>query len=154
MGYGDMQLILLEKIRNFGNIGDKVNVRSGYGRNYLIPQGKAVPATAENIAKFEARRAELEKAAAAELAVAKTRVAALENLTIIVAAQVGEDGKLFGSVTVADIAEAIVKMGMEVKKHEVKLPEGPIRQVGEYDVTLQLHTDVDTVVKVIVKKEE
>ncbi|MGE0080248.1 MAG: 50S ribosomal protein L9 [Thiohalomonadaceae bacterium] len=138
-----MEVILLDKVRNLGNLGDKVKVRNGYGRNFLIPQGKAVLATADNLAKFEARRAELEKAAAAELAEAQARaekLAALGEVTIT--AKAGEEGKLFGSVGTADIAEAITAAGVEVAKSEVKLPEGALRHTGEYSIELVLHSDV------------
>jgi len=138
-----MEVILLDKVRNLGNLGDKVKVRNGYGRNFLIPQGKAVLATADNMAKFEARRAELEKAAAAELAEAQARaekVAALGEVTIT--AKAGEEGKLFGSVGTADIADAITAAGVEVSKAEVKLPEGALRHTGEYSIDVSLHSDV------------
>ncbi|MFA5530961.1 MAG: 50S ribosomal protein L9 [Thiohalomonadaceae bacterium] len=138
-----MEVILLDKVRNLGNLGDKVKVRNGYGRNFLIPQGKAVLATADNLAKFEARRAELEKAAAAELAEAQARaekVAALGEVTIT--AKAGEEGKLFGSVGTADIADAITAAGVEVSKAEVKLPEGALRHTGEYSIDVSLHSDV------------
>lgn len=149
-----MEVILLDKVRNLGNLGDKVKVRNGYGRNYLIPRGKAVLATAENVAKFEARRAELEKAAAAELAEAQARaekLAALGEVTIT--AKAGEEGKLFGSVGTADIAEAITTAGVAVAKAEVKLPEGPLRHVGEYSIELVLHSDVTQAITVKVVAE-
>jgi large subunit ribosomal protein L9 len=144
-----MEVILLDKVRNLGNLGDKVKVRNGYGRNFLIPQGKAVLATADNLAKFEARRAELEKAAAAELAEAQARaekLAALGEVTI--AAKAGEEGKLFGSVGTGDIAEAITGAGVEVAKAEVKLPEGALRHTGEFSVDVVLHSDVAQAVTV------
>lgn len=138
-----MEVILLEKVRNLGNLGDKVKVRSGYGRNFLIPNGKAVMATSDNLAKFEARRAELEKAASESLGVAQARaekLAALADVTI--AANAGEEGKLFGSVGTADIAEAITKAGVEVSKAEVKMPQGALRHTGEYSIDVAFHSDV------------
>jgi len=149
-----MEVILLENVANLGNLGDKVNVRPGYGRNYLVPQKKAVPATKENIEVFEARRAELEKAAAEALAAAQARgeqIAALGQVTI--KAQAGEEGKLFGSVAVADIADAVTAAGIELEKREVTLPEGPIRLTGEYEIELQLHAEVTQPIKVIVEAE-
>ncbi|MGD9391263.1 MAG: 50S ribosomal protein L9, partial [Thioalkalispiraceae bacterium] len=144
-----MEVILLEKVANLGDLGDQVTVKSGYGRNFLVPGKKAVPATKENIKMFEERRAELEKAAAEMLAEAQARgekLAALESVTI--KSNAGEEGKLFGSVNVAEIADALTEAGVEVAKSEVKLPEGPIRMVGEYDIDIQLHTDVMVTVKV------
>ncbi|MGD8484448.1 MAG: 50S ribosomal protein L9 [Thioalkalispiraceae bacterium] len=149
-----MEVILLEKVANLGDLGDQVTVKSGYGRNFLVPGKKAVPATKENIKMFEERRAELEKAAAEMLAEAQARgekLAALESVTI--KSNAGEEGKLFGSVNVAEIADALTEAGVEVAKSEVKLPEGPIRMVGEYDIDIQLHTDVMVTVKVIVEAE-
>lgn len=143
-----MQVILLEKIRNLGNLGDKVKVRPGHGRNYLIPQGKATPASAQNIAKFETRRAELEKAAQANLATAKTRADKLANLSLEIAVKAGDEGKLFGSVGSRDIVNAITAKGVEIEKSEIELPNGVIRQTGEYEIFLQLHTDVRVAVKV------
>ena len=145
-----MEVILLEKIANLGNLGDKVNVKSGYGRNYLLPLGKATAATAENVAAFEARRAELEKAAAEKKADAQARAAQLAELEVTITAVAGDEGKLFGSIGTADIAEALTAVGVPVAKAEVRLPNGTIRLVGEYDVSLQLHTDVDAVVKLVV----
>lgn len=136
-----MEVILLEKISNLGNLGDKVNIRAGYGRNYLIPQGKAAPATAKKIAEFEARRAELEKAAAEKLAAAQARLAALGKLEIVIAHKAGDEGKLYGSVGTQAIAEAITAGGVKVEKHEVRLPNGVIRQIGDYAVDINLHTD-------------
>lgn len=149
-----MEVILLEKVANLGNLGDKVNVRPGYGRNYLLPQKKAVPASKENIEMFEARRAELEKAAADALALAQGRAAQLANLDhVVIKSHAGDEGKLFGSVTVADIAEAVNLVGIELEKREVSLPEGPIRQIGEYEIELHLHSDVTQPIKVIVEAE-
>jgi len=144
-----MEVILLEKVRNLGNLGEKVKVRSGYGRNFLIPNGKAVMATADNLAKFEARRAELEKAANEALAVAQARGEKLAALGVVtIAANAGEEGKLFGSVGTADIAEAITKAGVEVAKAEVKMPQGAIRHTGEFSIDVALHSDVTQAVTV------
>ncbi|MBD9426887.1 50S ribosomal protein L9 [Pseudomonas sp. PDM15] len=145
-----MEVILLEKIANLGNLGDKVNVKAGYGRNYLLPQGKATAATAENVAAFEARRAELEKAAAEKKASAESRAAQLAELEVTITAVAGDEGKLFGSIGTHDIAEALTASGVAVSKAEVRLPNGTIRQVGEFDVAVHLHTDVEATVKVIV----
>lgn len=137
-----MQVILLQRIVNLGKLGDTVDVKAGYGRNYLIPQGKALPATAANIEKFEARRAELEAQEAAEIAAAKERAAALTDVNVIMRAKTGEGGKLFGSIGTRDIADALTKSGLEVDRAEIKLPEGAFRQIGEYQVDIQLHHDV------------
>ena len=148
-----MEVILLQKVENLGNLGDKVKVRPGFGRNYLIPMGKATAATAANIAKFEARRAELEKAAAAELAAAEQRRTALDGLTVTVTARAGDEGKLFGSVGTVDIAEAVSAMGHALAKHEVRLPMGPFHNLGEYEVELHLHTDVNAHIKLSIVAE-
>ncbi len=148
-----MEVILLEKVENLGNLGDRVKVRPGYGRNYLIPTGRATMATAENIAKFEARRAELEKAVAEALAAAQARREALEGMTVTIKANAGDEGRLFGSVGTSDIAEALTNAGAKVERQEVRLPEGPFRQIGEYEVTIHLHTDVDAQVKVVIIPE-
>ena len=148
-----MEVILLEKIDNLGNLGERVKVKAGYGRNYLLPQGKAAPATAENIAESEARRAELEKAAAESLAAAEARRDSLTDMVITIAAKAGEEGKLFGSIGTSDIAEAINAAGVEVDRHEVRLPSGAFRQTGEYDVDLHLHTDVNATVKLVIEEE-
>ncbi|MFO1431342.1 MAG: 50S ribosomal protein L9 [Candidatus Competibacteraceae bacterium] len=148
-----MEVILLEKVANLGNLGDRVKVKPGYGRNYLIPKGKATEATAENVARFEARRAELESRAAESLTSAQARAEQLAELIVTLAAKAGSEGRLFGSVGAADIAEAVSAAGYELKKQEVRLPQGPIRQVGEYDVTLQLHGDVKTHIRVNVIAE-
>ncbi|MFO1417604.1 MAG: 50S ribosomal protein L9 [Methylotetracoccus sp.] len=137
-----MDVILLEKVMNLGDLGDTVTVRPGFGRNYLIPKGKAVPATAEKIAEFEQRRAELERLAAEGLAVARGRAQALEALKVVVAQKAGEEGRLYGSVGTKDIADAVVALGTELNKAEVRLPTGPLRQTGEYEIVLQLHSDV------------
>lgn len=148
-----MEVILLEKIGKLGSLGDKVSVKAGFGRNYLIPQGKAVPATGVNIAKFEERRAELEKAAADKLAAAQARAEALNAFAVTIASKAGDEGKLFGSVGTRDIAEAITAAGQEVCKSEVRLPEGALRHVGEFEVALQLHPEVTTNVVVTVVGE-
>jgi len=148
-----MEIILLQKVENLGNLGDRVKVRPGYGRNYLIPQGKATEATPVNIAKFEARRAELEKAATDALTVAQGRARELTDLIVTLSAKAGGEGRLFGSVGAADIAEAVSAAGMELKKQEVRLPQGPIRQLGEYDVEVRLHSDVSAHIRVNVIAE-
>ena len=148
-----MEIILLEKIANLGAMGEKVDVKPGFGRNYLIPQGKAAPATAENIAEYEARRAELEKAAAEGVAAAEARRELLVGKVFTVTSKAGEEGKLFGSVGTADIAEVITESLVVVERHEVRLPDGAFRVVGEHDVQLQLHTDVDVIVKLLIAAE-
>jgi large subunit ribosomal protein L9 len=148
-----MEVILLEKIDNLGTLGDRVKVKPGYGRNYLLPQGKAAPATPENIAEFEARRAELEKAAAESLAAAEARRDRLTDMILTITAKAGEEGKLFGSVGTSDIADAINAAGVEVERHEVRLPAGAFRQTGEYDVDLHLHSDVNITVKLVIVAE-
>lgn len=137
-----MEVILLEKVANLGNLGDKVTIKAGYGRNFLVPQGKAVPATADKIKEFEARRAELEKAAAEKLAAANARATALENVTVVITHKAGEEGKLFGSVGTQNIADAITEAGSKVEKHEVRMPDGVIRHLGTYDIDINLHSDV------------
>lgn len=148
-----MQVILLEKVGKLGDLGDQVNVKSGYGRNFLIPLGKAVPASAGNVADFEARRAELEAAAAAKVAAAQARADKLAGVVVTMESNAGEEGKLFGSIGTRDIADAISATGNEVAKSEVKMPEGVIRELGEYDISVQLHSDVTTVVKVVVAQQ-
>jgi large subunit ribosomal protein L9 len=145
-----MDVILLEKVGGLGNLGDKVKVKSGFGRNYLIPYGKAVSATAENVARFEARRAELEKAAADRRAAAAARAEKLAGLTVTIKANCGDEGKLFGSIGTRDIAEAITATGTEVNKSEVRLPNGVLRSTGEFDIDVQLHAEVTQTVKVTV----
>lgn len=149
-----MEVILLDKVENLGNLGDKVSVRAGYARNFLIPGGKAKYATAANIAEFEARRAELEKAVAESMAAAEARKAKLEELAVTIAANVGSEGKLFGSIGTAEIADAISATGITVEKREIRLPEGALRAVGDYEVGLHLHSDVDVIVKVAIVPEE
>lgn len=148
-----MEVILLEKVANLGNLGDKVAIKSGYGRNFLIPQGKAVAATAKKIAEFEVRRAELEKAAEIKLLAAQSRAADLAKLTIVIPHKAGDEGRLFGSVGTQAIAEAITAAGVDVAKHEVRLPEGVIRHVGSYDVDIHLHTDVNATMSIKVTAE-
>jgi large subunit ribosomal protein L9 len=148
-----MQVILLEKVGKLGDLGDQVNVKSGYGRNFLIPLGKAVPASAGNVADFETRRAELESAAADKVAAAQARADKLAGVVVTMESNAGEEGKLFGSIGTRDIADAISATGNEVAKSEVKMPEGVIRELGEYDVSIQLHSDVTTVVKVVVAQQ-
>ena len=149
-----MEVILMQKVANLGNIGDRVKVKPGYGRNYLLPQGKATLATPENIAKFEARRAEFEKKAQEELASAQARAAKLEGFKLTLTAKAGGEGKLFGSVGNSDIVEGLRKAGHEVERAEVRMPNGPIRQAGEHVVQLHLHTDVNVDLPVIVVGEE
>jgi large subunit ribosomal protein L9 len=148
-----MEVILLEKIEHLGAMGDRVRVKPGYGRNYLIPKGKAASATAENIAMFEARRAELEQAAGEALAKAQARRDQLVGLIIKLSAKAGDEGKLFGSVGTADIAHAITDAGVSVERHEIRLPNGPLRQVGEHDLLLHLHGDVNVEIKLVVEAE-
>ena len=143
-----MKVVLQEKIANLGNVGDQVVVKPGFARNYLLPFNKALPATNENIAQFEARRAELEKAAAEVLTIAQRRADQLKELTVTIEAQAGDEGKLFGSIGPKDIAEAVTKAGVELSKSEVDLPEGPIRNIGEYQVKVILHSDVTANVNV------
>jgi len=148
-----MELILLEKIQNLGDLGDKVKVKPGFGRNFLVPSGKAIRATAENIAHFEARRAELEKAAEDRLTSARGRSKLLENVVVTISANASEEGKLYGSIGPREISQALEELGHEVSKSEVILGEGPIRIIGEFDVVLHLHADVETVIKVVVNPE-
>ncbi|HJS22693.1 MAG TPA: 50S ribosomal protein L9 [Steroidobacteraceae bacterium] len=149
-----MEVILLQKVANLGGIGDRVKVRSGFARNFLLPQGKATMATAANIAKFEARRAELERVAQDELQVAQQRAAKMHDLKLHLTAKAGTEGKLFGSIGTADIAEACTAAGYEVSRSEVRLPNGPIRLVGEHVVSLHLHADVNVAVPVTIVAEE
>ena len=148
-----MEVILLENIEGLGKLGDLVKVRSGYGRNYLFPFGKVVPATKENIADFETRRAELEKQAGDKLSAAKKRAAALAELELTLTAKAGEEGKLFGSIGVRDLADATSSTGVELAKSEIRMPSGPIRGVGEYDINIQLHPEVKGTIKVFVEAE-
>ena len=149
-----MEVILLEKVANLGNIGDKVKVRSGFGRNFLLPQGKATLATPANVAKFEAQRAELEKLAQQQLSSAEQRSAALKDFRLTITAKAGTEGKLFGSIGTSDIAEACTRAGHAVARSEVRLPNGPLRTIGEHVVDLHLHADVDVSLPVTIIGEE
>ena len=149
-----MEIILLESIDRLGGLGDRVNVRPGFARNYLLPKGKAKLATAANIAEIAERRAELEKHEAEVLKAAKARAEQLEGLEISISAKSGGEGKLFGSVTNANITEAVNEKGIELEKSEVRMPEGPIRLAGEYDIDLHLHTEVNATIKLTVIGEE
>lgn len=148
-----MEVILLEKVENLGDLGDRVNVRPGYGRNFLIPGGKATPATEEHIKAFEARRAELEQAVAERLAAAEARRDQLEGMSVSIKAKAGDEGKLFGSVGTVDIADAVSAAGVEVDRHEVRLPEGPFRQLGDFQVELHLYTDVNVEIALVIEAE-
>jgi large subunit ribosomal protein L9 len=149
-----MNVILLDKVENLGDIGDLVSVKPGYGRNYLLPQGKAALATKVNIAEIEVRRADLEKAAAEDLAAAKARAQLIEGMELIIPANVGAEGKLFGSVGPIDITDAFSKVGVEISRAEVRMPDGPIHEVGDHTVGLHLHIDVNVDVTVKVVAEE
>lgn len=146
-----MNVILLDKIQNLGGLGDQVTVKSGYARNFLIPQGKAKPATKENVAEFEARRAELEKQAAEALAQAQTVYEKMNGLVIVIEASAGEEGKLFGSIGTQDIADALQASGFEVERRHVRMPEGVLRHTGTFEIDVQLHTDVVASINVEVK---
>ncbi|WP_256644934.1 50S ribosomal protein L9 [Thermomonas paludicola] len=149
-----MQLILLQKVTNLGNLGDKVDVKPGYGRNYLVPQGKAVPATAANLAEFEARRAEYEAQAKANFDAANARLGKVADASVTIAANASTEGKLYGSVGPREIAEALTKqLGVDVNKSEVVMGEGPLRHTGEHEVHVHLHADINTTVKVVVVPE-
>ena len=145
-----MEVILLEKVGRVGNVGDKINVKAGYARNFLFPFAKAIPATRENLADFEARKAELLKAAAAKLAAAQARADKINGLTIRIEANAGDEGKLFGSVGTRDIADAITAAGQKVEKSEVLLPMGALRETGEFDIALSLGSEVTTTVKLTI----
>lgn len=149
-----MDVILLEKMKNLGNLGDTVRVKPGYARNCLIPQGKAVQATPDNVVAFEARRAELERNQADQLAAATARAEALEAVSVTIARKAGDEGRLFGSVGTQDVADAVTAAGAQLAKSEVRLPDGPLRQTGEYDVAVHLHADVDATVRVEVVAED
>ena len=148
-----MEVVLLEKVGKLGGLGDKVVVKSGYGRNFLIPFGKAVPANKANLADFEARRAELEKVAAEKLAAAQAIADTLNEKEVTIVSKAGDEGKLFGSIGVRDIADAITAAGVEVTKANVRLPEGAIRTVGDFDIAVQLHSDVIATVKLSIVAE-
>ncbi len=150
-----MEVILLENIENLGSLGDKVTVKAGFARNFLVPGGKAKPATKENIAEFEKIKAELEKAAAETLAAAEARKVTIEALgTVIINAKVGSEGKLFGSIGTADIADAVSAAGVEIEKREIRLPEGAFRVTGEHEVDIHLYTDVDASIVIDIVGEE
>jgi len=142
-----MNIILLEKVANLGNLGDKVSVKAGFGRNYLVPTGKAVLATPERIKEFEGRRADLEKAAEERLVEAKKQAESVEALSLSISHQAGEEGKLFGSVGTKDISDAVVAAGVEVEKNEVRLPNGALRNTGEFEIEIHLHSDVNVTLK-------
>ncbi len=148
-----MEVILLENVGRLGGLGDKVNVKSGYGRNFLVPFGKAVPATKSNIESFEARRAELEKIAAEKLAAAQARAEQLNALELTIVAKSGDEGKLFGSIGTRDIADTILAAGVEVDKNEVRLPEGALRTIGSFEIDVQVHSAVTATIKLAVVAE-
>lgn len=149
-----MEVILLQKVANLGNIGDRVKVRSGFGRNFLLPQGKATLATPDNVARFEARRVELERAAREQLSSAEERAAAMTDFKLTIHAKAGTEGKLFGSIGTSDIAEACNRAGFKVERSEVRLPSGPLRTLGEHNVNLHLHADIDVPLHVTIVAEE
>lgn len=149
-----MEIILLEKVRNLGNLGDLVKVRAGYGRNFLIPQGKAAIANAANKAAFEVRRAELEKLAAKEVGEAQARAEKMRGVSIQITSKAGEEGKLFGSIGTADIAEAMKAAGHALERAEIHLPQGPLKQVGEFEIPVSLHTEVNFSIRVSVVAEK
>jgi large subunit ribosomal protein L9 len=149
-----MQVILLEKVAKLGGLGDSVNVKPGFARNFLLPQGKATAATKANIEHFETRRAELEKAATDKLTAAQTRKTKIEEIELTVAVKAGDEGKLFGSLGNRDIAELATEAGVELAKAEVRLPTGPIRNVGDFDITVQLHAEVSATLKLLVVAED
>lgn len=148
-----MDVILLDKLGKLGDLGDKVTVKAGYGRNYLVPYGLAVPATKENVDAFEARRAELESQSALRKAEAENRAQQLSEIELSLVAKAGDEGKLFGSIGPRDLSDAIASAGIDVAKSEVRMPEGPLRQTGEYDIALQLHAEVAASVRVVVTAE-
>ncbi|MCP3849953.1 MAG: 50S ribosomal protein L9 [Gammaproteobacteria bacterium] len=148
-----MNVILLEKINKLGLLGDQVSVKPGFGRNFLIPQGKALPATEANVKMFEGRRAELEAAAAESLAAATARAADINDKEVVIVRKAGDEGRMFGSVNNADIADALTAAGVNVEKREVRMPEGAIRELGEYDIEIHLHTDVNATVKAMIEAE-
>jgi large subunit ribosomal protein L9 len=149
-----MDVILLTKVANLGTIGDRVKVKSGYGRNFLLPKGKATLATPENVKKFEARRTELEKIARDQFQDAESRAAAFKEFKLQITAKAGTEGKLFGSIGTADIAEACTKAGHKLARAEVRLPTGPLRTVGDHTITLHLHTDIDVQLPVVITAED
>ena len=149
-----MDIILLEKVRNLGNLGDQVRVRSGYGRNFLIPQGKAAIANAANKAQFEVRRAELEKVQAGMLGEAKARAEKMTGASVKITAKAGEEGKLFGSIGTADIAEAMTQAGFALERAEIHLPAGPLKQIGDFEIPVSLHAEVNLKITVSVVAEQ
>jgi len=149
-----MDIILLQKVANLGNIGDRVKVKSGFGRNYLLPAGKATLATPDNIKRFEARRAELEKAAHEHMSSAEQRAEALKEFKLVIPSKAGTEGKLFGSIGTADIAEAATKAGIKIERSEVRLPNGALRTVGDHSIVLHLHADIDVPLAVTIVAEE
>ena len=149
-----MEVILLQKVANLGNIGDRVKVKSGYGRNFLLPGGKATLATPDNVARFEARRAELERLALEQLSTAEERAGALKEFKLTISAKAGTEGKLFGSIGTADIAEAATREGLKIERSEVRLPAGPLRTVGEHVVSVHLHADIDVPLHIAIVAEE
>ncbi|RKR06625.1 LSU ribosomal protein L9P [Kushneria sinocarnis] len=148
-----MEVILLDKLGKLGTLGDRVKVKPGYGRNYLVPYGLAVPATKENVAAFDERRAELEREAQVRYAEAERRAEQLNEIELSLVARAGDEGKLFGSIGPRDLADAIAQAGIDVARSEVRMPDGPIRQTGEYDIDLQLHSDVMASVRIVVVAE-
>jgi large subunit ribosomal protein L9 len=149
-----MDVILLQKVANLGNIGDRVKVRSGYGRNFLLPGGKATLATPDNVKRFEARREELEKLAREHMSSAEERAVAMKDFKLTITAKAGTEGKLFGSIGTSDVAEAATKAGFKVERSEVRMPNGPLRTVGEHSVGLHLHADIDVPLTVLIVAEE
>ena len=149
-----MNVILLDNVENLGRIGDMVTVKSGYGRNYLLPQGKAALATKDNIAEFEARRADLEQAAGEELAAARAREQLISGMELVIPANAGAEGKLFGSVGPIDIADAFLKVGVEIQRSEIRMPDGPIHELGEFAIGVHLHTEINVEVTVKVVAED
>ncbi len=143
-----MEIILLKKVANLGNLGEKIDIRAGYGRNYLIPKGYAVPATADNLKRFEEHRAELEQQAAEAYAIADERRETLDGRSVTVARKAGDEGRLFGSVGAADIAEAATAMGIKLSKQELRLPTGPFRATGHYEVGVHLHPEINATLKI------
>jgi large subunit ribosomal protein L9 len=149
-----VDVILLQNVMSLGNLGDRVSVKAGYARNYLIPSGCAITATPENLARFEERRAELEKAAADARGKAALRAEALSALSVTIRRKAGEEGRLFGSVTSADIARAVTEAGVDLERREVRTPEGPFRRIGEFEVDVHLHSDVDARLKLLIEPEQ
>jgi len=149
-----MEVILLENIKNLGKFGKKVQVAKGFGRNYLIPQGKAVPATTDNIARFESQRADLEKAAMEKMQAAHERAAQINSVQLLIKARAADEGKLYGSIGTFELAKAFQEKGIEVAKHEIRLPNGPMRELGEFTIELHLHSEVNAKVKLTIAPEE